>query len=120
MCSRNRKTFLLWSLIQDLVGKATLWPYRIRRLFWTPQIKNFDRMLVTVFSFVNGLPLNVLLDWCDHMGLCRDVQARRHIEQLWRYFETGRYGHLYSYNVTMNRYHTVGGDIRRYVHSSNR
>ena len=115
MCSRQRRTFEIWTLIQDLIGKASLWPYQIRRLFWTKNLTNFQRMLITVFSYVNGLPLETLQEWCDHMGLCRDEPARRHIGQLWNYFNRGRYGHLYSYNVTMNRYHTVGGDVRHYI-----
>ena len=120
MPSRNRKTYELWCLLQDLIGKATLWPYAIRRLFWTRHISYFNRMLVTVFAYVNGLSLDALLQWVDHMFLCRDAAARTHIINLWRDFNNGRNGHLYGYNITMNRYETVSGNVRHYVHKTKR
>ena len=117
--SRNRQIYELWRDIQDIVGSASLWPYKIRRLFWTEGVQHFDRILLATFVLVNGLNPVVFLEWADLLNLCRDRAARRHFDALFRYLPHRNYT-LYAYNVTMNRYEYLDGRVRRYVHASRR
>ena len=100
----------LWYDIQDIVGKASLWPKRIRELFWTKNIKHWDRILICCFVFVNGLNPVVFLEWCELKKLCRDQNSRNKIVSLLKTFEDNpsRYNY-YAYNVHANRYETLGG-----------
>ena len=101
----------LWADIQDIVGKASLWPYKIRRLFWTKNIKHWDRILICCFVFVNGLNPVVFLEWCDLKGLCRDYSARNEIVSLLSAFENNpsKYKNWYQYNVTKGRWENLYG-----------
>ena len=45
----------MWHDIQDVVRDAKLWPFLIRQLFWTPDLKHWNRIIVTAFVFLNGL-----------------------------------------------------------------
>lgn len=53
--ARNREIYEQWMLIQEIVGDAKLWPYFIRKLFWTRGIKHDMRPILAAFVFVNGL-----------------------------------------------------------------
>ena len=101
---RNRWIASLWADIVDIIGPANLWPHRIRCLFWTRNIHHFDRLFVAAFLFVNGLNPEIFLDWVNLLHLCRDRAAFIHFENLFHYFEVGRYYNLYAYNVTHNVY----------------
>lgn len=81
---RNRRIYNLWSNIQDIVGPAREWPYLIRRLFWTPDLRHFQRILIVTFAFVNGLNPVLCLEWVDVMHLARDRAARNHFHALFR------------------------------------
>ena len=119
--SRNKQISDQWGLITELVGPAKLWPPRVRRLFWTKNIVHFDRFLVCCFAWVNGLDPKILFEWVELLGLCRDRAARQHMENLFKYFEEGRYDRrYYAYNVSFNNYFWLDGTIRRYVHKSKR
>ena len=41
--------------MQDIIGDAGKWPKLIRRLFWTENLKHFQRCIVAAFVYVNGL-----------------------------------------------------------------
>jgi hypothetical protein len=86
------------------------WPHRIRRLLWTKNIRNVERFLVAVFAWVNGLRPELLSEWANLMGLCRDNYARKHFEFLFKAFSEGRYMYnkSYSWNVVTRRYCTCG------------
>ena len=101
----------LWADIQDIVGKASLWPHKIRQLFWSKNIKHWDRILICCFVFVNGLNPTVFLEWCDLKGLCRDFSARHEIISLLRTFEDNpsKYRNWYQYNVSQGRWETLSG-----------
>lgn len=97
-------------LIQEIIGDKHLWPAAIRRLFFTRNLSNIQRLKICCFVFVNALNPEIFFEWVDLMGLCRDVAARRHMEFLFRTFEfTNRYDHYYSYSISMGRFFTIGG-----------
>ena len=105
----------LWKDIQDIIGNASLWPLNIRRLFWTKCVKHFDRIKLVTFCFVNGLHPDILLEWSQLKGLCRDENAFRHFKYLFTTFESGVYFRgLFAYNITMQRYEFLNGTVRRY------
>ena len=105
--------------IQDVIGKAKLWPLNIRRLFWTHNLQHWDRILIAGFCYINGLNPIMLMEWADLMGLCRDGSARRRLEALYRLFESRNY-RLYAFNVTLGRYEYLDGSVRHYTHKSER
>ena len=53
----------VWMDIQDIVGKATLWPREVRQLFWQKKPSHFDRLIVAAFVYINGLNLVIFIDW---------------------------------------------------------
>lgn len=97
----TNKKYLLWQDIQDLIGPARKWPRNIRRLFWTKNVKHFDRVLLAAFVYVNGLNPIVFLEWVDMSSMCRDKAARNHLAAILHMFEKGYYYKLYAYNVCM-------------------
>ncbi len=114
----DRKIYELWSEIQDLIGTASKWPRKIRRFFWTENLKHFDRILMCAFCYVNGLTPELLIDWIELKHLLDD-HGLKHVKQLFKYFEEGRYGRsLYGWNITNNRYEYLDGSVRQYTHAS--
>ena len=117
--NRNRIIYHLWMDIQDVIGPARLWPYRIRALFWTRNLNHFQRILIAAFVWVNGLNPVIFMEWAALMHLCRDRIATNHFIALFRLFESVNY-RLYAYNVTMGRYEYLDGQVRTYVHRTRR
>ena len=118
---RAARIIELWIDIQDVVGLQNLWPNRIRDLFWSRNVKYFDRQVVAAFVFVNGLNPEIFLEWVNLIGMARDRPAIDHFKWLFRQFETDpRKFTLYGYNVTNNRYEYINGKIRLYKHKSER
>lgn len=121
MESRNRQIYTKWRDIQDIIGQAKLYPKIIRRLFWTKNLSHFERFLLTVFAYVNGLEITILLEWGSLLGLWKHESAQHHVRDLTRRFSDGQYGkQYYAYNVTMGRYEYIDGTVRRYEHKSSR
>lgn len=119
--SENRRIYELWSSIQDIIGPARLWPIQIRRNFWTPGLKHWQRTLTAVFVFINGLNPSVFMEWAHLLNLGADNKAYDHFQYLLTTFEANpRRYNLYGYNVTNNRYEYLSGNVRVYVNKSNR
>lgn len=118
--SRNRRIYVLWEDIQEIIGPASHWPHMIRRLFWRRNLQHFQRILVCTFVFVNGLNPIIFDEWMLLMNLCRDQAAINHVRNLFRLFESGRYYRLYAYNVLQGHYEYLDGTPRVYQHRSNR
>lgn len=59
--SKHRQIYEKWMEIQEIVGVASKWPFRIRKLFWAQNVKHFDRLLVAAFVYVNGLNFVIFL-----------------------------------------------------------
>ena len=117
--ARNKEIYTQWMDIQDVIGKASKWPHHIRKLFWTHNIRNFDRLLVATFVRVNGLNPEQFMEWAMLMHLCRDNSAVRHFRFLFNAFENSnnpRYQKYYSWNVTTGRYEHVDGTFHVYTH----
>lgn len=118
---KNRKTHELWTTIQDIVGDAKLWPKRIRKNFWTPGLKHFERIITCAFVYVNGLNPEVFYEWVDLLNLASDNEANRHFRELFKSFEAEKYSRsLYAYNITSKKYEYLDGSVRTYVHKSRR
>ena len=112
--------YILWTDLQDIIGKANLWPLKIRKLFWTRNVKHFDRLLIAAFAYVNGLNPVVFMEWADLIQMCRDQAARNHFIAIFKLFEEGRNYRLYAYNVTLNQYQYIDGSVHHYTHLSHR
>ena len=119
MSDRNREIYEMWRDIQDLIGPARTWPYNVRRYFWTQNLKHFERIVLAVFVWINGLNPEILMEWCHLKGLLRDQAAVHHMEALFRLFRHKNY-RLYGYNVTNRRYEYLDGTVRHYIHASER
>ena len=120
--ARQRKTCWIWLAIQEIIGCASLWPRFIRRLFWTPNLQHFNRIIIATFCYVNGMHPHMMLEWARHMHLARDQAAVRHMRALYVVFEQngGHYGGLYAWNVTQTRYEYIDGSVRHYVPKTQR
>jgi hypothetical protein len=108
----TNKKCSLWRDIQDIIGPASHWPKRMRTLFWSKNIKHFDRIILATFVYVNGLNPYIFLKWVDLSHMCRDAAARRHLSSLLDMFECGRYYKLYGYNVLMRRTEWLDGNLK--------
>ncbi|CAC5359305.1 unnamed protein product [Mytilus coruscus] len=93
--SRSKAIYELWRDLKDVVWPARSWPYNIRQLFWKKNLKDWKRILLAAFAYVNGLNPEMLLDWAKLMGICRDNSGIRHFTAFFR---------LDAYNVSNNRY----------------
>ena len=113
----NRQVYTLWKDIQDIIGDASRWPHRIRRLFSTINLLHWQRILLAAFVYVNGLNPDVFMEWANLLHLCRDGSGYRHFNALFNLFPDRNYT-LYAYNVSNNRYEYLDGRVRRYVHAS--
>ena len=118
--SRNTEIYRLWTSIQDIIGPAPQWPHLIRRLFWTKNLKHWDRILVCTFCFINGLNPLVLEEWAVLIGMCSNRSAINHMRALLRLFEGGRNYTLYAWNVSNRRYEYLDGRVGLYTHRSRR
>ena len=115
--TRNALIYQQWTLIQDIVGPTRLWPYSIRRLFWTENLKHFQRIIICAFVYVNGLNQEIFLEWVELMNLGRDRSVRNRYTALFRLFESENYSTaLYAYNASNYRYEYLNGAVRRYIH----
>jgi hypothetical protein len=62
MSDRNRETYNSWTVIQDIVGPANLWPYSIRRYLWPLNLRHFQRKLIAASVYVKGFNPVIFLD----------------------------------------------------------
>ena len=77
----NRE-YQLWWVIQDLIGDAKLWPYEMRRLFWTRGLDHWERLKVAAFVFINGLEPTLFLEWVQLKGMADSPASLTHFEYL--------------------------------------
>ena len=111
----SSKVYNLWKDIQDIIGPATLWPFKIRKNFWNNKITHFDRIILCDFSYINGLNPLVLLQWFRLISVTSIGDDReRHIIYIFKSLEEGIYKGLYSWNIYNGRYETIDGSIRMY------
>ncbi len=68
------------------------------------------------------ISFQIFLEWVDLKGLARDRNARDEIVGLFNAWEKEprRWTTTYGYNVSFNRYEYISGEVRRYVHRSQR
>ena len=109
--------------IQDLIGPTKCWPRHIRCIFFANSLNYYQRYLITIFAYVNGLPLHILLDWMQTKHQLKDESATRHVRNLYKSCEDGlRNDHniydFYAYNISQGEWQWVNGDRRpaNYVH----
>ena len=80
-------------------------------LFWTKNLTSFQRKLITVFSCERSTAWNPSIMVWLHGGVPGRASSSAYRPTL----ELFQPWHLYSYNVTMNKYHTIGADVRHYT-----
>ena len=73
--NRSKRIYEQWILINDLIGPCQQWLFRIRKLFWTKFIINFEKFLICTFKFINGLDPSNFLEWNQTMELLCDNAA---------------------------------------------
>lgn len=116
--SRSSTIYILWRDIQDIIGNASLWPIRIRRLFWTQHLRYFQRFLIVIFSYVNGLNPQLLIEWLKIQRGFSNAESERHVRELFIRLEEGKYNNhtrynYYGYNVYNKRYEYVNGTEKK-------
>lgn len=105
-------------IIQDIIGPTKNWKPNIRQLFFkTTCLTYFERFLLVNFAYVNGLSLDIFIDWLDHRKLLKTSADRNRIIQLYQQYESGNYNDhehydYYSYNVAMDRWQYIDGTTR--------
>ena len=103
----------VWMDIQDIVGKARLWPREVRQLFWQKNPSHFDRLIVAAFVYINGLNLVIFIDWLQCISEPEPIKS--HYRRVLTYMEEGRYGRsLYSWNVSNGHHEYLDGTIQTY------
>ena len=113
----GRPLHVLWHLIIDLIGPRNKWPHWMPKLWWKNGTwDEEDRFKVTVFIYVNGLPPDILYEWCDVRKLLVDDKARHHIARLLDLFDNDPYYHnkYWSYNIAMGVRQYCNGQTRHY------
>ena len=51
MAPTSSKKCQLWMDMQDLIGIARNWPYNVRRLMWSREWNQWDRVIIAAFAF---------------------------------------------------------------------
>ena len=73
----------IWFMIQDQIGPARLWPTSLRKLMWQKHISYWDRIMIAVFAWVNGLHPGLLFQWMKFRGCLRNQDERhRHLKSV--------------------------------------
>ena len=97
-------------LLQDIIGDAKYWPQNVMKLFWTKNMKHFDRVILSAFVFVNGLNPDVFMDWLDVIEVSNAI--KNHFSYLLQKFEADPNCYkLYAWNISMQRYEWLNGQI---------
>lgn len=71
--TRNYQIYDQWRVLQLILGPAKLWSISRWKLFWTKNLKNFQRALICAFVFVNGLDPILFFEWTNLMGLVQKL-----------------------------------------------
>ena len=109
----------LWFDIQDIIGPAKLWPHKIRRYFWTPNLKHFERICICAFVYINGLNPIVFFEWVLLKNLNGNSTRLGEFKDLLNAFETNPSKYSYwGYNISMNQYQFLDGKPKPYIHAS--
>ena len=106
--------------IQEIIGDASKWPKKIRKLFWTRGVKHFDRILLATFVIVNGLNPVMFTERARLLDLGNDEAAYRHFEALFKILPEKSYSGLYAFNITTAGTSRVDGRVRHYKYPSKR
>lgn len=89
--------------LQNIVGDFKYWPHFIKDVLQKHKLEQFSRFQLAVFFFINGVPVDMLLEWCSMQGQLQCVQAFKHIRYLYEKMERESNTLLYySYNVQQN------------------
>ena len=99
----------LWTDILDIIGPTENWPKIIRKLFWTKDVKHWDRVMLATFVYYNGLNPIVLMEWANLFGLCHDKNAENEFHSLFKASKEGKHYNLYAYIVLTGRYEYYDG-----------
>ena len=118
--SRN---FLIWKDLQTVIGAANRWPIHIRRLFWTVNLRAWQRVIIAGFVWVNNLNPVIFEEWALELGLYTPGSSgASHFAGLFKLFEDtptdSGIQHLYGWNVKKGHYYTLKGERKFHVQKS--
>lgn len=68
--------------IQEIIGKANLWPKSVRLIFWKRPLNHWEWLQITTFVYVNALHPDVFMEWARLKGLCANEQKYHHLKYL--------------------------------------
>ena len=111
----------LWLALQEIIGNHKFWPVVVRMIIWRQHISHFDRIVLSSFVFVNGLPPNILIEFLLLVNFSRNSGELEEIVTLLRAFESDPHRYTYyAYSVTNRRYEYLSGGVRLYHKKENR
>ena len=78
-------------------------------------MKYFERFLVVIFSYVNGLEPSIVIDFLQMNNCLKDSEAHRHVRNLFAALESGALNNkrYYAYNVYYDRYEYINGEVKQ-------
>ena len=109
--------YILWDDICDIIGDSENWPTKIKKLFWSKNVKHFEKLMLCAFCYVNGLSLEVFLEWVDAVGLRRDESSRREMISWFNEFETNnkKWYKIYQNNIFNHQYEYLNGEVKNHL-----
>ena len=105
--------YILFDDICDIIGPSEEWPEGFLKLFWTRNLKHWDRFVLCCFIAVNGLNPEVFMEWVDVMHLASDYEAVREFKSLLNDFtnNASKWTRAYGYHVLNHCYEYVSGTV---------
>ena len=109
-----KKICQLWLDIQDIIGPVHNWPPKIRNLFFTANLRHYQRLKVCAFVYVNGLNPVMLFEWNEHFGLVTKPDALWECRNWFKEFDTNvfKWQDMYQYNVYHDKYEFIDGRVK--------
>jgi hypothetical protein len=108
--------YYAWYTMQKIIGNASLWPADIRRLFWTPNLEDWQLVMICAFAFVNGLKSGCFFEWVEINKLCQTEIGMIHLRAMAGGHNSGGtwnkdVRNIFAYNVSLNKYQTLNGEV---------
>ena len=106
--------YILFDDICNVIGPSNEWLEKILKLFWSRNVKHWDRFLLTTFIVVYRLNPEVFLDWINVIHLARDNAALEELKYLIHTFttNTSKWNRAYGYNILNHRYEYLRGEVK--------
>lgn len=102
-----------WLVLENLIGRAHMWPPYIRDAFFETKFSYKNRLMVATFCYVNNVPWKL----CDAvlkytLGLEYNWQRRKELHTIFHMFE---YNAAQMNSDILNKYYSFNVDKGRLV-----